>query len=140
MASPVREREALILEGGGAEVKSYAAAGQVVLLAFLVPLYARLAGRFERRKLIAVVTLFFMACLVVFYALALAKAPIGVVFFLWVGIFNLMVPAQFWAFANDIYTKDEGERLFPVVQFGGSLGAVLGASFIYNLVEAVRLA
>ena len=38
-----------------------------------------------------------------------------------------MIVSQFWAFANDIYTKKEGERLFPVVAFGASLGAVLGA-------------
>ena len=48
-------------------------------------------------------------------------------FFLWAGIFNLMVVAQFWSFANDVYTNDEGERLFPLVQFGASLGAVLGS-------------
>lgn len=29
---------------------------------------------------------------------------IGVLFFLWIGIFNLFVIAQFWAFANDLYT------------------------------------
>ena len=46
-------RESLILTGGGAEVKSYASAGQVLLLAMAVPLYARLAGRFERRKTLA---------------------------------------------------------------------------------------
>ena len=52
----------------------------------------------------------------------------GVPFFLWVGIFNLMIVAQFWSFANDLYTKDQGERLFPIVAFGASLGAVVGAS------------
>ena len=44
----------------------------VLLLAMAVPLYARLAGRFERRKLISIVTLFFMACLIAFYFLVLA--------------------------------------------------------------------
>jgi len=68
-----------------------------------------------------------VACLVVFYALTRAEAPIAVVFFLWVGIFNLMIVAQFWSFANDLYTKDQGERLFAIVAVGASLGAVLGA-------------
>ncbi len=44
-------REALILAGGGAEVKSYAAAGQAILLLGAVPLYAALASRLPRRRL-----------------------------------------------------------------------------------------
>jgi AAA family ATP:ADP antiporter len=42
-------------------------------------------------------------------------------------VFDMMIVAQFWGFANDLYTKDEGERLFAIVGFGASLGAVLGA-------------
>ncbi len=120
-------REALILTGGGAEVKSYAAAGQAVLLLILVPAYGALADRLPRRRLLNVVTGFFVACLAGFYLLARAGVPVGVVFFLWVGIFNLMIVAQFWSFANDLYTRDQGERLFPIVAFGASLGAVAGS-------------
>jgi AAA family ATP:ADP antiporter len=121
-------REALILSTeGGAELKSYLAAGQAVLLLGLVPAYGALADRLPRRRLLNVVTAFFVACLVAFYALTRAGAPIAVVFFLWVGIFNLMIVAQFWSFANDLYTKDQGERLFAIVAVGASLGAVLGA-------------
>src|SRR5438128_2383349 len=50
-------REALILSGAGAEVKSYAAVGQAFLLVFAVRLYARLAARHARRPLIDLVTL-----------------------------------------------------------------------------------
>ena len=75
-------REALILTGGGAEVKSYAAAGQAILLLGLVPAYGALADRLPRRRLLNAVTAFFIACLIVFYALATAGAPIAVVFFL----------------------------------------------------------
>ena len=52
----------------------------------------------------------------------------AIVFFIWIGIFNLMIVAQFWSFANDIYTKEEGERLFAIVGFGASLGAVFGVA------------
>ncbi len=120
-------REALILSGEGAEVKSYAAAGQAILLLGLIPAYGLLADRLPRRGLLNAVTAFFVVCLVGFYALTRANVPVGVVFFLWVGIFNLMIVAQFWSFANDLYTKDQGERLFAIVAFGGSLGAVLGS-------------
>jgi len=133
-------REVLILTGGGAEVKSYASAGQVLLMAVTVPLYARLAGRFERRKLISLVTLIFMVCLVVFYFLVLANVPVGVAFFLWVGIFNLMIIAQFWSFANDVYTAEEGKRLFVIVAFGASLGAVTGSRVAGMMLDVVGVA
>jgi AAA family ATP:ADP antiporter len=121
-------REALILSiPGGAELKSYLAAGQAILLLGLVPAYGALADRLPRRRLLNVVTAFFIGCLVVFYVLTRSEAPIAVVFFLWVGIFNLMIIAQFWSFANDLYTKEQGERLFPIVAVGASFGAVLGA-------------
>ena len=57
------------------------------------------------------------------------------VFFLWIGIFNLMIVAQFWSFANDVYTKDQGERLFAIVGFGASLGAVFGSRFASRFIE-----
>lgn len=128
-------REALILSGEGAEVKSYASAGQALLLLGLVPAYGLLADRLPRRMLLNAVTAFFIVCLVAFYALTRVGAPVGVVFFLWVGIFNLMIVAQFWSFANDVYTKDQGERLFAIVAFGGSLGAVLGSLTAGRLIE-----
>ena len=120
-------REPLILAGGGAEVKSYSSAGQAVLLLLIVPLYGALAGRLPRRKLINTVTIVFLGCLVGFFALARFQVSIGVVFYIWLGIFNVMVIAQFWSFANDVYTSDEGKRLFPIIAFGQSAGAVLGA-------------
>ena len=120
-------REALILGQGSAELKSYMSAGMVVVLAIVVPLYGRLASRVPRRRLINIVTAIFTGCLVLFYALSQLGVPLGMVFFVWIGVFSVMIVAQFWGFANDLYTKDEGERLFPIVGFGASLGAVLGA-------------
>jgi AAA family ATP:ADP antiporter len=119
-------REALILSEGGAEIKSYAAAGQAFLLFLVVPAYGVLASKVNRIQLINGVTLFFISNLVAFYYLAQSGVALGVVFFLWVGIFNLFIIAQFWSFANDIYTEEEGKRLFAVVAFGGSLGAIFG--------------
>src|SRR5689334_5124417 len=109
-------REPLILAspGGGAEVKSYAAAAMAGLLLILVPLYSAIASRVSRVRLINSVTLFFVACLLAFFGLSQAGVPIGVAFFIWVGIFNLMIIAQLWAFANDVYTVEEGTRLFAI--------------------------
>ena len=128
-------REALILGEGTAELKSYLSAGQVVVLAFAVPFYGRLVARFPRMTLINIVTAFFVVCPPVFYVLAQAGVPLGVIYFIWIGIFNLMIIAQFWSFANDVYSKEEGERLFVIVGFGASLGAVAGSIVAERLIE-----
>jgi ATP:ADP antiporter, AAA family len=127
-------REALILKEGSAELKSYLSAGQVVLLAFIIPLYARLVARVPRRRLINIVTAIFAVCLLIFYALGRLGTRLDIPFFLWIGIFNLMFIAQFWGFANDIYSKDEGERLFAIVGFGASIGAVFGSRLAARLI------
>lgn len=129
-------REPLILTTpGGAEVKSYAAAAIAGSFIVLVPLYSALASRASRVKLINGVTLFFAACLIAFFALSRNGVPIGVAFFIWVGIFNLMVIAQLWAFANDVYTVEQGKRLFAIVGFGASLGAIAGSFSTGQLVK-----
>jgi ATP:ADP antiporter, AAA family len=120
-------REPLILVGGGAEVKSYAAAGQSMLLVFVASFYGWLSARMNRIVLISCVTLFFIANLLVFAFLGWRGANIGVPFFLWVGIFNVVTIAQFWSFAADTYGEDQGKRLFPIVGIGSSIGAVSGA-------------
>jgi AAA family ATP:ADP antiporter len=137
-------REALILTvDGGAELKSYAAAGQGLLLLVAVPIYAWLASRVSRRLLINAVTLFFVSNLVLFFLLMKitpdSSRLLALGFFLWVGVFNLMVPAQFWSFANDVYTVEQGKRLFAIVAFGASVGAVLGSNIADRLIQPLGL-
>jgi len=133
-------REALILQQGGAEVKSYLSAVMAVLLYFLVQGYAKMVSRYERTRLITVVTFIFVGCLVVFWILSRLGVPyLGYAFFVWVGIFSVMVVAQFWSYANDVYSNEAGKRLFPLVGFGGMLGAFVGADFSDRLMEFVNV-
>ena len=132
-------REALILSEGSAELKTYMAAGQVVALAFIVPFYGKLVASRPRMRLINTVTAFFTGCLILFYFLAKAGVPLGIPFFIWIGVFSLMIVAQFWSFANVIYDKAEGERLFAIVGFGASLGAVAGSRIADVLIEPVGI-
>ncbi len=135
-------REALILSEKGAEFKSYLSAATVVLLIFVVRVFARAASRFPRHKLIGWVTLFFISNLFIFYAfclLGVGLGTLGVIFFVWVGIFNVMIVAQFWAFANDIYSPEEGKRLFVFVAFGTNFGAFWGSKIAGWLIEPIGL-
>ena len=120
-------REPLILLGGGAELKAYASAGQTILLLGIVPAFSWLASRVTRIRLLTIMQLVFMGCLVTFYVLAQAGAPIGLAFYLWVGIFSALAISNFWSFANDLFTEEEGKRLFAVIGIGASLGAIVGA-------------
>jgi AAA family ATP:ADP antiporter len=113
---------------GPAEVKSYAAAAQALILMAFVPAYSWFASRVDRMKLIYGVTLFFAANIVLF-ALTVDSGVhfIGIFFYVWVGFFSLSIIAQFWSYANDIYTKEAGNRLFPIIAIGMTAGTPVGA-------------
>lgn len=147
-------REDLILQGGSteifgwtvgkAQIKSYSSALMAALLILVVKGYAGIASRVPRHKLIAFVTLFFVSNLLVFFVLTQGPTTVwlGIAFFVWVGIFNNLVVAQFWAFANDVYLPEQGKRLFPIVGFGASSGAVGGswvAGQLFRLGESQML-
>ncbi len=127
-------REPLILLEGGAEVKLYARAAQALAMVGVVHFYGELARRFGRTKLLGIVFVFFISNLALFALLATTSVPIGLAFFLWVGVFSYTVVAQFWALAADIYTEEQGKRLFPIIGAGASIGAVAGALFAKSLV------
>jgi ATP:ADP antiporter, AAA family len=130
-------REPLILASGGAEMKSYAAGAQAVALTGFVPLYGWLSSRIDRARLIVAVLLFFAATLEVFHVLAVARMPyLGFAFFVWVGVFSLSTVALFWSYANDIYPRSTGERLFPVIAIGATLGSPVGSLLAEKLFEA----
>jgi AAA family ATP:ADP antiporter len=126
---PVREGLILAMEGG-AEYKSFMSGGIAVALLFLVPAYSSFASRVPRNRLIVGVTLFFVSHIVLFYlasSMPALRGQLGLIFYVWVGVFNVMLVAQFWAFAADIYTDSQGKRLFPLIAIGASVGAALGS-------------
>jgi AAA family ATP:ADP antiporter len=128
-------REALILVGGGAELKSYSSGFQAVLLLGLVPAYGAIASKFSRIRLMNFVFLFFASNLIIFYLLSRTAVPLGIAFFVWVSIFNNMVVAQLWSFANDLYSTDQGKRLFPIIGIGASVGGVAGSGITSLLIR-----
>jgi AAA family ATP:ADP antiporter len=133
-------REALILAvPGGAEIKAYLGAILAASFLVIVPAYGSFASRVNRIRLINGLLLFFASNLVVFFLLGRAGVQLGVPFFLWVGIFNLMSIAQVWSFANDVYTPEEGQRLFAIVGFGASVGALAGSQIAGMLIKPVGI-
>jgi AAA family ATP:ADP antiporter len=137
-------REPLILQGGGygisgEELKTYATAGQALLLLGLVPLYCRIARGIDRRQLIRRTVGFLVVSLLLLMLLSQLQVRIGLVYYLWLGSVSLIAIAQFWSFATDFYQRTQGERLFPLIAAGASLGALLGAGTARWLLERLGL-
>jgi AAA family ATP:ADP antiporter len=124
---PLRE-SLLLVDKNSAVVKSYLSGAQAVLFVFVVKAFSRLASKVPRHVLITWTTSFFISNLVLFYALhagGMAVKPMGIMFFIWIGIFNYFVIAQFWGFANDLYADETGKRTFPLVALGATLGGLI---------------
>jgi AAA family ATP:ADP antiporter len=130
---------------GGPEIKSYMGAAIAVALLFAVPAYARFASRVPRNRLLLGVSAFFVSNLLLFYATGLTpwansgsgQLGFALGFYLWVGVFNMMIVAQYWAFANDIYSDEQGKRIFPLIGIGASVGAAVGSMVLDRLVRKV---
>ena len=119
-------REGLLLEGGSAELKSYAYAVIALVLLPVVPLYGVLFRRTAKLQLIQWVTIFFIVNLAVFFVLGRAGVDIGFAYYVWVGVFSVMMMAQFWAHATHAFKVESGQRLFPLIMAGAALGSLVG--------------
>jgi AAA family ATP:ADP antiporter len=139
-------REALILAEGTPEVRSYAVGAVAIVLIFLIPLYKllfdRLDGNGSKSSVLRWVMLFFVVNLGLFYAMGALAVPVSVPFFIWVGIFSVMVLAQFWAFAADLFNIKTGQRLFAVIAVGSAMGAWTGSrlsGYLFPLIGPYNL-
>src|SRR3954469_15943530 len=104
--------------------------------------FAATVSRMSRRKFIPLAYGFFIFVFGLFFiAMRTRPAPeqvwIGRGFFVWVSVFNLFNTAVFWAFMTDLFTVEQGKRLYGFIAVGGTLGAILGAYITKNYVRDV---
>ena len=142
MLKVAREAEVLRDQGifglSGPELKALARGFQAMILALVViPIYGWVSSRVPRRRLMIGMVVFYALNIEVIYLLSVNELPnIGFYFYVWVGIFNVSIMAQFWSYVNDVYDDEAGRRLFPLIMMGASLGGVSGVlvdRFIGNL-------
>lgn len=139
---PVREQ--LSAAVGSTQLPWFFAATFVATLA-LTPIFAWLASRWPRRIVVPVVYLFFIACLLAFVPLFTAQGllsprALGIVFFVWVSVFNLFVVSVFWSFMSDIWSEQQARRVFPLIATGGAIGAITGPVLTSALVGVLGVA
>lgn len=139
---PVRDQ----LSGavGSTQLPWFYAATFVATLS-LTPVFAWLASRLPRRRLVPTVYLFFIACLLGFMPLfthegIVSPRALGIVFFVWISVFNLVVVSVFWTFMADIWNDTQARRLFPLIAVGGSVGSILGPTMALRLVGEIGVA
>ncbi|HJU21179.1 MAG TPA: MFS transporter, partial [Casimicrobiaceae bacterium] len=100
-----------------------------VTLLVAQPLYGALVARLPRARFIPIVYHFFVVNLALFWVLltlGVATTLVARVFFVWVSVFNLFAVAVFWSFMADLFTSEQGKRLFGFIGAGGTAGALLG--------------
>ena len=142
MIRPVREQ--LVAAVGSTQLPWFYAATFVAILA-LAPVFGALVSRYPRRIAVPLFNLAFIACLVAFVPLfnqpgLLSPRTLGIVFFVWVSVFNLFVVSVFWIFMTDIWSVAQSRRLFPLIALAGTTGAVAGPALTRLLVGAIGVA
>jgi ATP:ADP antiporter, AAA family len=116
----------------------------VVLVAMVLAnaLFSATVSRMSRRRFIPIAYRFFIANLIIFFVLMRFIPPgkqpwVDGCFFVWVSVFNLFATAVFWSFMTDLFTSEQGKRLFGFIAVGGSLGGMLGPIITASLVHRV---
>jgi AAA family ATP:ADP antiporter len=123
---PLRDQMGI---AGGVKNLPWLFTATFVTLVVAQPLYGALVAKLPRARFIPIVYHFLVANVALFWLLlTLDIAPVIVarVFFVWVSVFNLFAVAVFWSFMADLFTAEQGKRLFGFIGAGGTAGALLG--------------
>jgi AAA family ATP:ADP antiporter len=134
---PIRDQMGV---AGGVNNLQWLFTGTLVGMLVLNLPFSYLVKTFPRVKFITISYRFFIVNILLF-AMALYMATpeqtiwVGRVFFIWTSVFNLFVVSIFWQMIVDIFTAEQGKRLFGFIAAGATLGAIAGSAFTVSTVE-----
>ena len=134
---PIREEMGI---AGGVDNLQWLFTGTFVAMLTLVPLFGWVAARYPRKQFLPYVYYFFLANILVFYALFtsdIKHAYVARAFFIWLSVFNLFVVSVFWSFMADIFSDPQAKRLFGFIAGGGTIGALTGPVLTASLVGII---
>src|SRR5271168_2241185 len=104
--------------------------------------FAWLVKTLPRRRFIPLTYRFF-ALNIVLFAVAIHFADtaqmvwIGRIFFIWVSVYNLFVVSIFWQMNVDLFSPEQGKRLFGFIAAGATIGAIVGSGTTASLARYV---
>lgn len=134
---PVRDEMGIL---GGVDNLQWLFTGTFIAMCAAVPAFAWAAARLPRRTFVPLVYYFFIANILIFFALFKADitdAIIARAFFIWTSVFNLFVVSVFWSFMADVFSVPQARRLFGFIAAGGSAGAIIGPALTGLLAPAL---
>lgn len=124
-------RDAMGLEGGSKNLPNlwlYTCVATLVL----TPLFSTLVSRTSRRQFMPIAYRFFALSLLAlgaaFHGLPAWRVALSSVFYPWAAAINIFMISILWGFFADVFTSDQGKRLFGFVGVGGTLGAIAGSA------------
>ena len=123
---PIRDQMGI---AGGVKALPWMFTATFVTLLLAQPLYGALVAKLPRARFIPIVNHFFAVNLALFWLLLtfhIETVIVARIFFVWVSVFNLFAVAVFWSFMADLFTSEQGKRLFGFIGAGGTAGALLG--------------
>ena len=110
------------------------------------PMFSALVVRFPVRKFIPISYQFFVANMLIFYAVlrymsaaegSTVDVWAGRAFFIWTTVFALFNTSIFWCLMADTFRSDEAKRLFGFIGVGGTLGSIAGSGATAALAQRV---
>ncbi|MBV9566660.1 MAG: hypothetical protein JO172_00840, partial [Hyphomicrobiales bacterium] len=134
---PIREQMGV---AGGVNNLPWLFTGTLVGMLLLNLPFAYLVKKLPRSRFIPLTYRFFGANIVLF-ALALHFASpeqtiwIGRIFFIWISVYNLFVVSVFWQVNVDLFSPEQGKRLFGFIAVGATAGGMVGSSITAGLAE-----
>jgi AAA family ATP:ADP antiporter len=123
---PLRDQMGI---AGGVKTLPWMFTATFVTLLVMQPIYGALVKKLPRRWFIPIIYQFFVVNLALFWlllSLNVSTAVVARVFFVWVSVFNFFVVAVFWSLMADLFTSEQGKRLFGFIGAGGTAGGLLG--------------
>src|SRR3984885_4247106 len=134
---PIRDQMGV---AGGVNNLQWLFTGTLVGMLVLNLPFSYLVKIFPRVKFITISYRFFIVNILLFAMALYMTTPeqtiwVGRVFFIWTSIFNLFVVSIFWQMIVDVFTAEQGKRLFGFIAAGATLGAIAGSIFTVSTVE-----
>ena len=114
---------------GGPQDLPWLFLGTFIVSLFTAPLQAAIAAKLPRQRFVPATYLFLVANMLIFWFLLKTNVAPGIVskaFFMWITVFSVFTVSIFWTFQSDLYSSEQGKRLFGFIAAGGSLGNIVG--------------
>ena len=131
---PIRDA---VAAASGVQQLPWLFAGTLTATLAFNPMFSALVVRFPARKFVPISYQFFIANLLIFFALMRFVSPgensatdiwVGRAFFVWTSVLSFFGTSIFWCFMADVFRSEQAKRLFGFIGVGGTLGSIVGSS------------